>query len=348
MSLSSSRSGSSSRKLIFPRSHQKPKLSRFSYTIRDLLLHGFIHKYVEDSNNSNSTQTIIIPLAIIELCRTFWYRITYEWKLYGSSFNRFCSSSRTLIKKQYIHVNKTEIECVIVRKPENKQTSLYLKTDYNNYPLKTYFELYCRETKCEHRGIKTFGKTSVVSMDLGDIDKHKAATMSIYIDPRWNRKNNKIHSCFQYKWKLTPSQLEYVKKIGHEQNQNYGVDCSQKYLLSDNFDGDHWYLKLYPNDDGNVYLYLVLLALKTKKIYCMDVEYSLQCSFNYKKIEIEDMKTFTSDSLNTESKTWKCGSFPNEALLELNELEFDVNIEIIGVYDDSLKMIKSPYVLPAI
>ena len=313
---------------------QESKLSRFSYTRRELLLSGFIH----DIYNSKH---ILIPLAITELVRKFWYRVTYSWRFYGSSFERFCSSTRTMIKKQFIYINKTEIECVIVRKPETKQTQFYLKTDYNEHPLKTtYFEIYCKETNSEHRGIKTFGKSCLVSMDLGhDIDKYDAISLSIYIDPKWFTKHKtKIHKKYKYQWRLTKSQLEYIKNP---------TQCTfNKCILSDNFDGDHWYLKCAPNgtdlsNKGNVCIYLVLLALKTKKIYCMDVKYVLQC--NYKRIAIEFVKTFY--SINTQSDTWDLGTFLNEELVNVDSLIFTVNIEILRVYGDSGKEIISDYVI---
>eukprot|EP00484_Ammonia_sp_Unknown_P005051 CAMPEP_0197074972 /NCGR_PEP_ID=MMETSP1384-20130603/211378_1 /TAXON_ID=29189 /ORGANISM="Ammonia sp." /LENGTH=245 /DNA_ID=CAMNT_0042513815 /DNA_START=42 /DNA_END=782 /DNA_ORIENTATION=- len=243
-----------------------------------------------------------------------------------------------MMKKQLIQVHKTQIECVIVRKPDCAQ--FYLKTDFNRFPLRTYFEIYCQQTYSEHRGIKTFEKTSVVSMDLdcAQLNQVDELSLSIYFDPGWFQKpQSKIHRFFRYQWTLSESQLDYIKSS----RCTFG-----KSILSDNFDADHWYLRLAPKGGDfatrdSVCLYLVLLALRTSKIYMMDVQYTLESSYN--GISEQMVKTFY--AMNTESDTFLPHTFPSDVLHSLHELSFTVTIEILSIYDDNGRNIKfSSYV----
>ena len=283
------------------------KKSRLSYGNRELLLTGFLRHYSGE---------IFLPCFVSEICSRFWYLGgAYLWRLGSTSMTHFrCSKKQTVMKTQIFQVNRTEIKCVVVQKSEGSY--LYLKTDFNEHRLKTYFEIYCKETQCEHRGIKTFGRSDLVCMNLGSIHHYKSMCYMIYFDPNWYNIKTKMHTRYKYNWNLTKSQLENIQ--------------SGKCVLSDNFDADHWYLKCKADEQRGCCLYLVLLAIRSKKIYEMEVEYTLEA--NYDDIHVEMFKTFYAQ--NTESDTWSSNTLPWKVLQSLQQLTFTVTIEILSIYSD--------------
>ena len=327
--------------------------------------HRFVNRLDRDKKTKLVTGYISnyalldIPEDITNLCHVFYDDVIY-WKC-SQKYIKKCILSHNINTGAAIRgpsfIGEKDIEYEFIIYPKGSQPlyngycEIFFRVKNTNFEneiekLILYFELGCIETNTEYRNIGQFSiddtwsnwyPFNMKSAELQGLYKNNFLTFNIYID------------IIQIKYKSNCLKLDYYKNIKIYKKSGYKwivkgkllknfifYPDNKRFYSSNYFQDNCWCLYATPNTKhANSYfqIYLRLIRLP-KDIKTIKIECYFQININSKNENNSFIKQFNYDDNSLLLATLK----PSQ-LLDAKKLIFNVNVNILKVYDYNDKLV---------